>query len=106
MGRLRDVDVFASLIAARTVATPLSIGLFGEWGSGKSWFMRQLRRRVAELATDARESGAQQRDITFFKHIAQVEFNAWHYAEGDVLTSLVDHIFTRLDLLDAGTIQT
>jgi hypothetical protein len=96
--RSRDVEAFASLIAARTVEAPLSIGLFGDWGSGKSWFMGQLRRRVAAIAADARESGALQREVTFFKHIAQVEFNAWHYAEGDVLASLVDHIFSRLDL--------
>lgn len=100
LGRSRDVEAFASLIAAKTVEAPLSIGIFGDWGSGKSWFMRQLRARIAEMAAEARASGAPQREVTFYKHIAQVEFNAWHYAEADVLASLVEHIFGRLDMGD------
>ena len=98
LDRARDADAFASLIAARTVQAPLSIGVFGEWGSGKSWFMRRVRQRVATIAADARLSGADQRELTFYRHIAQVDFNAWQYAEGDVLASLVQEIFRRLDL--------
>ena len=106
LGRNRDVDAFASLIAAAAVQPPLSIGVFGDWGSGKSWFMRQIKHRVAEIAADARSSGAPQRELSFYKNIAQVEFNAWHYAESDVLTGLVEHIFTRLDIGDkAGIVQ-
>jgi hypothetical protein len=102
LGRNRDAEAFASLIAASAVQPPLSIGVFGDWGSGKSWFMRQIKRRVAEIAADARASGAAQRDLSFYKNIAQVEFNAWHYAETDVLTGLVEHIFNRLDTGDAA----
>ncbi len=106
LSRNRDVDAFASLIAAVAVQPPLSIGIFGDWGSGKSWFMRQLKRRVAEIAADAKSSGAPQRELSFYKNIAQVEFNAWHYAETDVLTSLVEHIFKRLDMGDtAGVVE-
>ena len=32
---------------------PVSIGLFGEWGSGKSYFMELVRQKVAELAAGA-----------------------------------------------------
>ena len=106
LGRNRDVDAFASLIAAVAVQPPLSIGVFGDWGSGKSWFMRQIKRRVAEIAADAKGSGARQRELSFYKEIAQVEFNAWHYAETDVLTGLVEHIFNRLDIGDtAGIVE-
>jgi KAP family P-loop domain len=106
LGRNRDVDAFASLIAAVAVQPPLSIGVFGDWGSGKSWFMRQVKRRVAEIAADAKGSGAPQRELSFYKKIAQVEFNAWHYAETDVLTGLVEHIFNRLDTGDtAGIVE-
>src|SRR6185503_16620024 len=58
-----DVDALAALLAARAVEPPPSVGLFGEWGSGKSFFMRRLRRRVAELASDARDSGELQKDV-------------------------------------------
>jgi hypothetical protein len=93
-----DVDAFAALVAARAVTPPLSIGLFGDWGSGKTFFMRRLCARVAQLAADARDSGELQRDIAWHKRIVQVEFNAWHYAEGNLWASLVEHILDNLAL--------
>src|SRR5579862_718315 len=95
----RDVNALASLVAAWSVQPPLSIGLFGEWGSGKSFFMRQMRRRVTQLALSAQESHKPQRECAFYKNIAQIEFNAWHYTEGDNLWAcLVEHIFSNLGL--------
>jgi hypothetical protein len=95
-----DVDALAALLAARTVDPPLSVGLFGDWGSGKTFFMRRLRGRVAELATDARDSGQLQKDVAWHKRIVQIEFNAWHYAEGNLWASLVEHILGNLRLAD------
>jgi len=99
-----DVLAFAGLIAARTLKPPLSIGLFGEWGSGKTFFMRMLMKQVALLARQARESFAahktRQRDQTFYRRIVQIEFNAWHYAEGNLWASLVQHIFDNLRVID------
>ena len=95
-----DVDALAALLAARAVEPPLSVGLFGEWGSGKTFFMRRLRRRVAELASDARDSGELQKDVAWHKRIVQIEFNAWHYAEGNLWASLVEHILGNLRLAD------
>lgn len=92
------VDGFASLIASRSVEPPLAIGLFGEWGSGKTTFMRQLRRRIEQLTADARDSRALQRDVGFFKRVIQVEFNAWHYSEGNLWASLVQHLLDNLRL--------
>lgn len=97
LGIERDVVALATLIAARTVVPPLSIGLFGDWGSGKTFFMRCLRQEVKELSRRARESGRMQKDEPFYKRVVQIEFNAWHYVEGNLWASLVDHIFENLD---------
>ncbi|HEX5715789.1 MAG TPA: P-loop NTPase fold protein, partial [Thermoanaerobaculia bacterium] len=94
----KEVRAFARLIAARAVTPPLSIGLFGEWGSGKTFFMRELRREVQALADGAARSRELQRDLAFYKRIVQIEFNAWHYAEGNLWASLVQHIFENLKL--------
>ena len=91
-----DVQAFAALIAARTVSPPLSIGLFGEWGSGKTFFMRALRSAIEGLSAEARAVNKMQRDIPFYKNIAQIEFNAWHYVEGNLWASLVEHILDNL----------
>jgi hypothetical protein len=89
----REVEAFSRLIAARTTMTPLSIGVFGAWGSGKSFFMRRVRERVAELGESSRKDG---RASLYHERIAQVEFNAWHYSEGSLIACLVDHIFRNL----------
>lgn len=91
-----DVEAFGKLIAARTVDPPLSIGLFGEWGSGKTFFMRMLQDEVNRLAQLADRSGRMQRDLPYWKRIIQIEFNAWHYVEGNLWASMVQHIFDNL----------
>jgi hypothetical protein len=91
----QDVLALATLVAARDTDPPLSIGLFGDWGSGKTFFMGQLRRAVAQLSKEARDS-CRKRELPFYKRIIQIEFNAWHYVEGNLWASLVDHILDNL----------
>ncbi|HKV37242.1 MAG TPA: P-loop NTPase fold protein [Pyrinomonadaceae bacterium] len=98
LGITHDVNALASLVAAYKVEPPLSIGLFGDWGSGKSHFMRQMRKRVELLSKYARGSGKPQNELGYYKNIVQIEFNAWHYIEGNLWASLVDHIFANLKL--------
>src|ERR1700730_8620912 len=98
LGIDKDVDAFATLIAARTVTPPLSIGIFGDWGSGKSFFMRRLMKRVDEITAKARESDKPQNELGVYRRVAQIEFNAWHYVEGNLWASLVENIFQNLKI--------
>jgi len=92
-----DVNALASLVSAWSVQPPLAIGLFGDWGSGKSHFMRLMQKRVEKLSRKARHSkDKKQNEIGYYKNIVQIEFNAWHYIEGNLWASLVDHIFANL----------
>jgi len=91
-----EVRALAALIAARTVSPPLSIGLFGEWGSGKTFFMREMRTAIDRLTKESRDAAAMQCVLPFYKHIVQIEFNAWHYVEGNLWASLVEHILANL----------
>ena len=104
----RDVEAFAMLIASRATSTPLSIGIFGAWGSGKTFFLRQLRARIATLASQARaiEKNPDSRKASpFYGRIAQVEFNAWHYNESNLVASLVEHVFRNLQFADENEIE-
>jgi KAP family P-loop domain len=96
LGFKRDVDSFAKLIAASDVTPPLSIGLFGDWGSGKSFFMNKLKKRINVLAGEARDREDRNEKSAFHSHIVQIDFNAWHYVEANLWASLVEHIFRNL----------
>jgi hypothetical protein len=82
------VSMLATVIAGDETQMPLSIGLFGEWGSGKSYFMGLLRDQVTTLS--GRNSKTYKRDIR------QISFNAWHYADTNLWASLGDEIFAQL----------
>lgn len=83
-----EVNAFAHLMASRRLVPPLAMGLFGEWGAGKSYFLRCLRSRIAQIS-DARLPA-------FHQAVVQVEFNAWQYVDGDLWASLVEHLFRNL----------
>ena len=95
-----EVDAFAYLMTAPALRPPLAVGLFGDWGSGKSFFMESLRRKIDDLTRAARLAEGPQADIPVFRHVAQIEFNAWHYVEGNLWASLVEHIFQTLAGVD------
>ena len=103
IGITREVEAMASLVCAWSIEPPLSIGLFGEWGSGKSFFVKKMKERVWQIAAEARKSSVGQREFGYYKNIVQIEFNAWHYVEGNLWASLVEHIFTNLRLSGVGS---
>ncbi|QKV72788.1 P-loop NTPase fold protein [Amycolatopsis sp. Hca4] len=80
------VSMLATVIAAKDTPLPLSVGVFGEWGAGKSFFMGMLRGQVKELEGTPGQC----------RKIAQVGFNAWHYADANLWASLGDEIFRQL----------
>lgn len=91
-----EAAAFADMIVATQFQPPFAVGIFGDWGSGKSYFMRLLYNAVADnrqrFALDRQTGG-----ITFCQNVVQIRFNAWHYAEEKLWASLVDHIFTSLN---------
>lgn len=103
-GELRDrldveteVQVIAHLLASRSVKPPLSLGLFGDWGTGKSFFMNLLRSYIAGIAKhfrdEERKTGQRSAWCT---RVLQIEFNAWHYADANLWASLVTRIYAEL----------
>ena len=88
-----EADAFAYLIASRTLVPPLAIGLFGTWGSGKSFLMAKIRQRVSQLtALAADDSGSQE----IWAKVVPIEFNAWQYVETDLWAALLSRIFDEL----------
>ncbi|GAB3598501.1 hypothetical protein GCM10027446_29000 [Angustibacter peucedani] len=97
LGIVDDVRMLASVIASRHITPPLSVGIFGDWGSGKSYLMNQLRLQVRHLSDEAASAVEADPDParrpSYHSRIAQVEFNAWQYAGGELWPSLINRVF-------------
>jgi hypothetical protein len=99
-----DVAALCSVIAARDVEPPLSIGLFGDWGSGKSFFLEAMReqlKRIEKAAEKAEQDAITNnqpiKDATrYCARITQLEFNAWRYIDTDLWASLAQGIIDGL----------
>ncbi|CAN7243323.1 KAP family P-loop NTPase fold protein [Knoellia sp. LjRoot47] len=109
LGILADVDMLARLIASKDVHPPLSIGLFGPWGSGKSFIMDQVRQRIERLAEQSKaldqrnaearaaDPDAEMEETGYLREILPVEFNAWQYAHGTALwAALINRVFEQI----------
>jgi hypothetical protein len=93
----RYADALGALIAARDQKPPLSIAVFGPWGSGKSFFMRMTAAAVRDFETAGKEASRKNEPTPFLGRIVQIEFNAWHYAEGNLWASLVHAMLVALE---------
>jgi hypothetical protein len=95
------------LICLKEVEPPLSIGLFGGWGSGKSTFMQLLEEEIDALTrrirTVAGAKGAsniskKSKRVAppFIRNVVQVRFNAWQFADANLWASLTAEFFDQL----------
>jgi hypothetical protein len=91
LARGGEADALAELITARSARPPLAIGVFGDWGEGKSHFLGQLRNQVQDRSQQVAAD-----DKLTHRAVRQVWFNAWHYAETDLWASLVAELFGQL----------
>jgi hypothetical protein len=73
------------LIAYKKTKLPLSIGIFGHWGSGKTFFLNTVKRSLGDLKGD-----------DYYQNVVPIDFNAWHYMETNIWASLVSVIFKEL----------
>ena len=91
-----EVTAFARLAVSKRIEPPLSIGMFGDWGSGKSFFMEKIKAKIDGLARRA-EDPADPSHALLHHRVPQIRFNAWHYIETNLWASLVEFIFAELD---------
>jgi hypothetical protein len=79
---------FAKLLAARDVNPPIALGLFGNWGSGKTFFMGLMQHHVKVLTNG--------KDPDYVRRAAQIDFNAWHYEDTNLWASIAVRVFDGL----------
>jgi uncharacterized membrane protein YphA (DoxX/SURF4 family) len=100
-----DVEALSTLVSVNRLEPPLSIAIFGDWGSGKTFLMRKIQERVMLLEQigktkqaefDANPDPDAEQPARYCSSILQIEFNAWHYTESNLWASLLNHIFEKL----------
>lgn len=99
LGMARDALALATLIASKRLTPPLAVAVYGEWGSGKTFFMQQVENQVDRLSRNDRGSS------TFDRSIRHIKFGAWHYSRGNLWASLLEHIFCSLCPPDSSADQ-
>jgi formylglycine-generating enzyme required for sulfatase activity len=71
LGFDKYIDVLSSMIRGRDFKTPFCIGIFGEWGRGKTSFMHLLQGRISQDQIEP--------------YIIPVWFNPWRYEKEEHL---------------------
>ncbi|MEO6710221.1 MAG: P-loop NTPase fold protein, partial [Planctomycetota bacterium] len=79
---------FAKLLSSKETKPPLALGLFGNWGSGKTFFMGLMRKQIEVLTAS--------KDEDYVRRVVQIEFNAWHYHDTTLWACLAMRIFEGL----------
>ncbi|MEW4452121.1 P-loop NTPase fold protein [Bremerella sp. JC817] len=90
------VHTFAKYIAHRDLVPPKAIGIFGDWGSGKTFMMNALKSQIAQIAIHSARARETNQPTVYCSRVVQIEFNAWHYVESNLWASLAGHIFEQL----------
>jgi len=83
LGRALYARALAGLIISRDTGTPLSIGVYGPWGQGKSSLMLRVEEELKQISSTKRD-------------IVSVRFNAWKYDQKDTIWAALLHEVLRV----------
>jgi hypothetical protein len=106
LGFQRYIDSFVQLVLDQRTHPPLTIGISGAWGSGKSfllWHIEQALQRQAITSESSTEKGLRAwlrrlRQRTPAPKVHIVSFNAWEYNASEVVwAGLVRKILETLE---------
>lgn len=75
----KDIEPFVKLLMHENLSLPMTIGVFGSWGSGKTFFTNYITNRLKDI-----------------ENICVINFNAWDYYDSNITVSLVKNIFTKI----------
>jgi peptidoglycan hydrolase-like protein with peptidoglycan-binding domain len=106
LGREEMALILCRVLAARSLEPPLAVGLFGNWGSGKSTFMRQMQRHIATLSDASEHARRAGEPTAFCSHVRQVDFNAWLHSDSDLWPSLAAQVFRSVAGIQADAFMT
>ncbi len=97
---------FARIIAAKRTRTPLTIGVHGDWGTGKTTLMKAIEEQLrdTQVLAGRRRKGAALppflnpgEDVGPYRPCRTVWFNAWKYSSQETLfVALIEAILSQM----------
>lgn len=88
LGLRPHVEALAHLLTARTAPPSYAVAVLGEWGGGKSAFLRRLQTQI--------EARAASGDPEAVASVRVVRWNAWAHGESSVLVGIVAKVVAAL----------
>ena len=101
LGVRNQARAAAELVCLRDSGT-LAIGVFGDWGSGKSSLLRLLEGEIAALTDAVRALPGPEGTATgtpaspFLAEVATVSFDVWQYNDAQLMLALANRTFATL----------
>lgn len=90
----RFADAFSELILNPEMPTPITIGIYGHWGRGKSFLMQKTLEKIKAQATSKNENPFKTKKLK----ILPIEFNAWSYSTSNHLwAGMVTHLYNEVE---------
>jgi Cdc6-like AAA superfamily ATPase len=94
------ITVFADLIESRYTAPPLTIGIYGSWGMGKSFILEGIARTLEDRQKERPKRLPRVEERAKLAHVHRVHvvsFNAWEYSASEVVwpglvRKIMDHL--------------
>jgi WD40 repeat protein/predicted KAP-like P-loop ATPase len=100
----KELESLADVLMLRSLEPPLAVAILGGWGSGKSFGMHLIEKRITEIRCQQLDKSktwgeqGEEKDVSpYVGHVYQIKFNAWSYAKSDLWASLMQTIFEQLD---------
>jgi hypothetical protein len=101
LGIQTEVDALAEALLLEGVEPPLSVGILGGWGCGKSSVMNLMRQRMQQIRGYASpgwpDDVSDWGERTYVGHPYLICFNAWTYAKANLWASLMQTVFVELN---------
>ncbi|MEM0979758.1 MAG: P-loop NTPase fold protein [Cyanobacteria bacterium P01_H01_bin.58] len=99
-----EVDALADMLLMRDLEPPMTVGILGGWGGGKSYIMHlmqtaitHVRSRKVEAVETWNPDPNSEKLSPYVGHIYQIKFDAWTFAKSNLWASLMQTIFFELN---------
>jgi len=77
----QDVHAISAVLASRDLHLPLSLGVFGDMGMGKTYFMDCMYERIEHLTYASQSKSLH--ETAYCKNILQIRFKALNFTDGN-----------------------